>query len=165
MDQIPTLKLVVLTCICPPKTITTCAMAMGCGTHINAIRCDLFALEMGDLTARPVLYGDVRACWQVGIQGCGGCCHKEGDAANKTVHQHRPGCLLSHNWLHTPDCKVVTEMKNNTVHQHRPGYLLSHNWLHDPDGKVSNYMNNTVHQQRCNSCSCWKHDGMQLTMK
>ncbi len=36
---------------------------MGCGTHINAIGCDLLALEMGHLTARPVLYGDVRACW------------------------------------------------------------------------------------------------------
>jgi hypothetical protein len=59
---------------------------MGCGTHVNAIWCNLFALEMGDLTARPVLYGDVRACWQVGVQCCGGCRHKERDAAKNTVH-------------------------------------------------------------------------------
>ena len=23
----------------------------------------------------------------------------------------KPGCLMSHNWLHTPDCKVLKEMK------------------------------------------------------
>jgi len=23
----------------------------------------------------------------------------------------KPGCLMSHNWLHTPDCKVLNEMK------------------------------------------------------
>jgi len=21
----------------------------------------------------------------------------------------KPGCLMSHNWLHTPDCKVLNE--------------------------------------------------------
>lgn len=98
---------------------TECAVATGCGAHINAMWCDLLALEMGHLTARPVFYGDVRACWQVGIQRCGGCRHKERDAANDTVHQHRPGCLLSDNWLHTPDGKVSNDMKTNTVHQQR----------------------------------------------
>ena len=90
---------------------TECAVATGCGAHINAMWCDLLALEMGHLTARPVFYGDVRACWQVGIQRCGGCRHKERDAANDTVHQHRPGCLLSDNWLHTPDGKVSNDVK------------------------------------------------------
>jgi len=25
----------------------------------------------------------------------------------------KPGCLMSHNWLHTPDCKVLNEKKND----------------------------------------------------
>jgi len=24
----------------------------------------------------------------------------------------KPGCLMSHNWLHTPDCKVLNEMNS-----------------------------------------------------
>jgi len=25
----------------------------------------------------------------------------------------KPGCLMSHNWLHTPDCKVLNEKGKN----------------------------------------------------
>ena len=27
----------------------------------------------------------------------------------------QPGCLMSHNWLHTPDCKVLNEMLDASV--------------------------------------------------
>ncbi len=30
---------------------------------------------------------------------------------------------MSHNWLHTPDCKVLNEVKNATSHVARPAVL------------------------------------------
>ncbi len=37
----------------------------------------------------------------------------------------KPGCLMSHNWLHSPDCKVSNEMKWKWMScMHREGVVL-----------------------------------------
>ena len=53
-------------------------------TYINTIRGNLPALEVRHLCGRAVLYGDVAAGWQIGIQSCCGSRHKEGYAATTT---------------------------------------------------------------------------------
>jgi len=38
----------------------------------------------------------------------------------------KPGCLMSHNWLHTPDCKVLNE--NETGVWDRTATIERHFW-------------------------------------
>jgi len=41
----------------------------------------------------------------------------------------KPGCLMSHNWLHTPDCKVLNEKKMNNAQRFESlGQLRGQRW-------------------------------------
>jgi len=40
----------------------------------------------------------------------------------------KPGCLMSHNWLHTPDCKIQNETLHQFTQKKDGAFTLSSPW-------------------------------------